>query len=154
MCVCLIERKAYVDFELKLMEIDVENLGIPDTKYSCKVTMPSAELQRIVRDLKILGDTCTISVFATCIRFTVKGDTGKGSVFLRNKDEVDIEIETPVSLTFSLRYLNLFAKASSLSESMTLEMSDKLPIKCAYSMGEKIGSLHYYLAPQMEEESG
>ena len=46
------------DFDLKLMEIESEALGIPDTEYSCTVRMPSTEFQRIMRDLTVLGDAC------------------------------------------------------------------------------------------------
>ncbi len=46
------------EFELKLMDIESEHLGIPDTEYKCNVRMPSAEFQRIIRDLGVLGDTC------------------------------------------------------------------------------------------------
>ncbi len=46
------------DFELKLMEIETEHLGIPDTEYKCTVRMPAAEFQRIIRDLQVLGDAC------------------------------------------------------------------------------------------------
>lgn len=45
------------DFEMKLMDIDSEHLGIPETEYEAVVTMPSAEFQRICRDLTTLGDT-------------------------------------------------------------------------------------------------
>jgi proliferating cell nuclear antigen len=37
------------DFELKLMDIDSEHLGIPDTEYEAVVKMPSTEFQRICR---------------------------------------------------------------------------------------------------------
>jgi proliferating cell nuclear antigen len=46
------------EFEIKLMEIDTEHLGIPDTEYKCNIRMPASEFQRIVRDLQVLGDTC------------------------------------------------------------------------------------------------
>lgn len=46
------------DFDMKLMEIESEHLGIPDTEYSCTVRLPSSEFQRIMRDLTVLGDTC------------------------------------------------------------------------------------------------
>ena len=49
------------DFEMKLMDIECEHLGIPEQEYSCNIKMPSAEFQRIIRDLSVLGDTCTIS---------------------------------------------------------------------------------------------
>ena len=45
------------DFELKLMEIDSEHLGIPDTDYCAEVTMPSGEFQKICRDMTTFGDT-------------------------------------------------------------------------------------------------
>ena len=45
------------DFELKLMDIDSEHLGIPETEHSAVVKMPSAEFQRICRDLASIGDT-------------------------------------------------------------------------------------------------
>ena len=47
------------EFALKLMDIESEHLGIPETEYKCNVKMPSAEFQRIIRDLAVLGDTCT-----------------------------------------------------------------------------------------------
>ena len=52
------------EFELKLMDIESEHLGIPDTEYKCNIRLPAAEFQRIVRDLQVLGDTCeSIDVF-------------------------------------------------------------------------------------------
>ena len=51
------EQDKISDFELKLMDIDSEHLGIPDTEYSAVVKMPAAEFQRIMRDLSSIGDT-------------------------------------------------------------------------------------------------
>jgi proliferating cell nuclear antigen PCNA len=45
------------DFELKLMDIDSEHLGIPDTEYAAVVRMPATEFARICRDLSNIGDT-------------------------------------------------------------------------------------------------
>ena len=48
------------EFELKLMDIESEHLGIPDTEYKCNVRLPASEFQRIIRDLGILGDSCKL----------------------------------------------------------------------------------------------
>lgn len=48
------------DFEMKLMDIETENLGIPDTEYKCNIRLPASEFQRIIRDLQVLGDACKI----------------------------------------------------------------------------------------------
>jgi len=51
------------DFEMKLMDIDSEHLGIPETEYEAIVRMPSAEFARICRDLSTIGDTGSDSLF-------------------------------------------------------------------------------------------
>ena len=36
------------DYEMKLMNLDQEHLGIPETDYACVIKMPSAEFARVV----------------------------------------------------------------------------------------------------------
>jgi proliferating cell nuclear antigen len=147
------------DFGLKLMDIDSEHLGIPSTEYVSTVRMPSAEFQRICRDLHTMGDTCTISVSKDGVKFSVSGDLGAGNVTLKNntatdkeEDRVMIQMEEPVELTFALRYLNMFTKATPLSPTVTLSMSPGVPVVVEYAIGE-MGYIRYYLAPKVDEEN-
>ncbi|GFH58581.1 pcna-like protein [Chaetoceros tenuissimus] len=146
------------DFELKLMDIDAEPLGIPDTEYQCTIRMPSGEFQRIIRDLQVLGDTCVISCTKEGVRFSVSGDLGTGNVLLRNnaaekeEDQVIIEMEEPVELTFALRYLNFFTKATSLGGSVILSMSPEVPVVVEYPI-EEFGHIKYYLAPKIDDDA-
>ena len=118
------------EFELKLMDIESEHLGIPETEYKCNVRLPSAEFQRIIRDLGVLGDTCTISVTKEGIKFSASGDLGTGSIALKHNTSVDkeeeavvVDVQEPVELNFALRYLTLFTKATPLGPTVTLSMS-------------------------------
>uniref|UniRef100_A0A7S4JDY6 DNA sliding clamp PCNA n=1 Tax=Odontella aurita TaxID=265563 RepID=A0A7S4JDY6_9STRA len=145
------------DFELKLMDIDSEQLGIPDTEYKCTIKMPSSEFQRIVRDLQVLGDTCVISCTKEGVRFSVSGDLGTGNVLIRNnanaekeEDQVLVDMEEPVELTFALRYLNFFTKATALGPSVIISMSPDVPIVVEYPI-EQSGEIKYYLAPKIDE---
>mmetsp|Transcript_24423 Transcript_24423/g.30057 ORF Transcript_24423/g.30057 Transcript_24423/m.30057 type:complete len:260 (+) Transcript_24423:87-866(+) len=145
------------DFELKLMDIDSEPLGIPDTEYKCTIRMPSSEFQRIIRDLQVLGDTCIISCTKEGVRFSVSGDLGTGNVLIRSNagsekedDQVLIDMEEPVELTFALRYLNFFTKATSLGPTVVLSMSPDVPIVVEYPI-EDSGHIKYYLAPKIDE---
>jgi len=47
------------EYDIKLMDIDQEHLGIPETEYSATITLPSAEFQRICRDLSALSESGT-----------------------------------------------------------------------------------------------
>jgi len=147
------------DFELKLMDIDSEQLGIPDTEYKCTIQMPSGEFQRIIRDMQVLGDTLTISCTKEGVKFHVNGDLGTGNVLIRQNNSADskdeekvlIEMEEPVELTFALRYLNFFTKATALGPTVILNMSPDVPVVVEYPIGET-GHIKYYLAPKIDED--
>lgn len=71
------------DFDLKLMSIESEHLGIPEQTYSAEVVLPSSQYQGIVRDLATIGDTVQLSVTKEGIKFTSSGDIGTANVTLR-----------------------------------------------------------------------
>lgn len=140
------------------MEIDAEQLTIPDAQYSCSVRMPSREFQRIVRDLQVFGDTCTIRISKEGIRFGVSGAIGSGNVLLRanaaterEEDRVVIDMEEPAELSFALRYLNFFTKATPLSGVVNLSMSAEMPIVVDYPIGDS-GHVRFFLAPKLDED--
>jgi len=145
------------DFELKLMDIDSEHLGIPDTEYAATVKMPSAEFARICRDLSSIGDTVTISVSKDGVKFATTGDIGQANITCRQNTSVDkdnqtvIDLQEPVTLTFALRYLNSFTKATPLAPMVQLQMSKELPVVVQYLIAD-MGYVRYYLAPKIEDE--
>ena len=209
---------------MKLMNIDSEHLGIPDTEYKATIKMPAGEFQRICRDLMVLGDTCEspapapssppscpasppqaprpssqrplsaprhapppclpcrrgpphwrrsrppsapprplplgiIKAAKDGITFSVSGDMGTGNICCKQSSKSDekedekitVDIEEAMELTFALRYLNFFTKATPLSGSVCLRMSPEVPLVTEYSIGEA-GYVRYYLAPKIDEE--
>lgn len=148
------------EFDLKLMDIDSEHLGIPDNEYDATVKMPSSEFARIVKDLATIGDTVEISVTKDAVKFSTSGDIGSANVMCRqgggksvdgDEGSTEIDINEPASLTFALRYLNSFAKATPLSSHTVLKLSKELPIVVEYHM-DGVGHLSFYLAPKIEDE--
>lgn len=146
------------DFEMKLMDIDSEHLGIPETEYEAIVRMPSAEFARICKDLSTIGDTVVISVTKEGVGFSTRGDIGTANTVLRQNTSADkpedatiIEMEQSVTQTFALRYMNSFAKATPLANRVTISMSSELPAVVEYKIAE-MGHLRFYLAPKIEEE--
>jgi len=155
------EESRVSNFDLKLMDIDAEQLGIPDTEYQCIVRMPSGEFQRICRDMQVLGDTITINATKEGVKFSVSGDIGTGDMTLKHTKDVaedkspdeviKIELQDNVSQTFALRYLNFFTKATPLSKTVNLYMSPEVPLMVEYAM-EELGFVRYYLAPKIEDD--
>jgi len=146
------------DYQLKLMDIDSEHLGIPDTNYDTILRMPSHEFQRICRDLATIGDSVTIACTKEGVKFSASGELGSGNISLKQTASVDkeseavvVELNQAVTLTFALRYLNLFTKATPLSPSVTLSFSKDVPLLVEYKILE-IGYARFYLAPKISED--
>jgi proliferating cell nuclear antigen len=77
------------EYEMKLMDIDQEHLGIPDTQYDATITMSSGEFQRICRDLAALGESVKIEASKEGVRFSSEGEVGSGSVLLKQSAGTD-----------------------------------------------------------------
>jgi proliferating cell nuclear antigen len=71
------------EYEMKLMDIDQEHLGIPDTSYDATVSMSSGEFQKICRDLTTLGESVKIEVTKEGVRFSSDGEIGSSTVLLK-----------------------------------------------------------------------
>ncbi|KAL0228077.1 hypothetical protein RCL1_004220 [Eukaryota sp. TZLM3-RCL] len=147
-------------FTLKLMDIDQENLGIPETPYETTIRLGAGEFQRICRDLGQLGDTITISTARDEVTFSASGDIGGGTMTLRpnsnverDEDLVEIEQSSPITLSFGVRYLRDFTKATSLSPLVILKMSPDSPLVVEYVI-ENLGRISFYVAPKIESEEG
>jgi proliferating cell nuclear antigen len=89
------------------------------------------------------------------VKFACQGDIGSGSVQLRQHSSVDkpsenveIDLTEPVSLTFSLKYLTNFCKASGLSDSVKLCLSSEVPLLVEYGL-QNNSYLRFYLAPKV-----
>ncbi|TEB26747.1 proliferating cell nuclear antigen [Coprinellus micaceus] len=74
------------EYEMKLMDIDSDQLGIPETEYDARVTLPSNEFSRIVRDLSLLGESVRIEVSKEGVRFASEGEAANGSILLRQTE--------------------------------------------------------------------
>ncbi|KAF2278145.1 proliferating cell nuclear antigen [Westerdykella ornata] len=148
------------EYDIKLMDIDQEHLGIPETEYAATVTMPAAEFQRICRDLNAISESVSIECTKEGVTFKCSGDIGSGSIQLRGhsdvekpENNVDIDLTEPVSLTFSLKYLVNFCKASGLSAQVKLCLSNEVPLLVEYSLQDNSNSyLRFYLAPKIGDE--
>ena len=89
------------------------------------------------------------------VKFACSGDIGSGAVTLRSHTDVEnsdkdvkIELTEPVALTFSLKYLANFCKASGLSKSVKICLSNEVPLLVEYGVANN-SFLRFYLAPKV-----
>ncbi|KAG6026389.1 DNA polymerase delta processivity factor [Claviceps sp. LM458 group G5] len=153
-----VDRDRISEYDLKLMDIDQEHLGIPETEYAATISMPSAEFRRICTDLAAMSESVSIEASKDGIKFSCNGDIGNGSVTLRGvqdiekpQNNIDIELTEPVSLVFSLKYLVNFCKASTLADHVKLCLSSEVPLLVEYILSGS-SYLRFYLAPKIGDD--
>uniref|UniRef100_A0A2R8ZIB0 DNA sliding clamp PCNA n=1 Tax=Pan paniscus TaxID=9597 RepID=A0A2R8ZIB0_PANPA len=133
------------DYEIKLMDLDVEQLGIAEQEYHYVVKMLSGEFA----NLSHIGDAVVISVET----LEMENKLSQTSTVNKEEEAVTVEMNEPVQLTFALRYLNFLTKATPLSSMVTLNMSADIHLVVDYKIAD-MGHLKYYLAPKIEDEEG
>lgn len=145
------------EYLLKLMDIDNDFLKIDDMEYDAVVNMPAADFAKITRDLKNLSELLVIVVTKDTVRFSSEGEIGNGLVSIKPTTDLDkpeqsvrVLLKNPVKLTFGLKYLGDIIKATSLAESVTIKVAEKVPALFEYKLPS--GYLRYYLAPKFDDE--
>jgi proliferating cell nuclear antigen PCNA len=111
--------------------------------------MPSGEFARICRDLSQFGDSLTISCTKEGIKFSAAGDIGSGNVKLAQTANVDkeaeavtVEMQEPVTLTFAVKYLIQFTKATPLSEQVRLFVFSLLKLSSIRDSRKKLVKIY------------
>lgn len=153
-----LETEKCAEFQLNLLTLDAEALGIPDTEYPTSIKMSSTEFVRLCRELTQLAESVRVEVDANLATFSFSGKAGAGKIKMKknnaekSEDQIDIKCEEKVNSNYGLQYLNSFAKASSLSSHVVLYLSSQYPLMIEYEI-ENMGFVKFYLAPKMDDEA-
>ena len=149
--------KKKLDFNLKLMEIEQERLETMEFPYDRIVTLDSSEFEKLIKNATSIGDSCDISITENSLDFKITGDTGSGTL---STEDVTIEKFVPESdyqpipqlFKFNSNHLKNIAKASKLTDKVTLKIMENAPLCCNYDLGEDIGHVRFYIAPMADED--
>jgi proliferating cell nuclear antigen len=94
----------------------------------------------------------TFEISASHVKFQVEGEVGNGSIVIKTSEE-KVNDQAAITLSFALRYLNLFNKAYSLSNEVKIRMSQDAPLVVEFEI-ERMGALKFFLAPKISDEQG
>jgi proliferating cell nuclear antigen len=146
------DKNTSTTFMLKLLDIDVDDLKIPDVDISCIVTMPSNDFQRMCRDMTNIGDTIEITNRNDGLLFkcegdfasqeTIIGETTHGLSFSKKNSE-------NITGRYGLKYINLFTKSTNLCNTIELYLKPQYPLILKYSVAN-LGEIRFCLAPKAE----
>ena len=148
-------KKTCTKFDLKLLDINENQIEVPSMNMTTITPMPSSDFQRICRDMHNLADDIEIKSVGSQLIFNCKGDfasqetcigeANSGMTFIQNQNPDEI-----VQGLFALKHLVLFSKCTNLCNSIELYLKNDYPLIIKYTVAS-LGSIKLCLAPKMED---
>ena len=140
--------------KLRLIEPDTEELNVPDVKFSSVLNLPSADFQKIIRDLSCISDKIEIKSIATnegvelifkCVgafaTAEIRRTEADGSMEFIHKQEVSKIIQGE----FSLKNLGYFIKCTNLCNQIEIYLENDMPLVVKYNVAS-LGEIKLALA--------
>lgn len=140
-------KKTSTIFKLKLLDINEDILEVPDIEMNVITTLPSIDFQKIARDMGNLANEMMIIREGQTLELSCQGD------FADQKTIIDYpeSVERTGNL-YSLKYINLFTKATGMCSSVQLmqdSTNEDMPVIFRYTIAN-LGDLRFYLAPKLD----
>lgn len=143
-------KRSDTHFQLKLLDINEDQIEVPIIEMSVVTTMPSIEFQRMCRDMHNLASE--LDIIRDSDKFIVKcsGDFANQETILKCTD--DSNFTGRLSGTYSLKYLNLFTKATGMCSSVQIMQEDDNRFLVLRYNVANLGELKFYLASKSSDD--
>lgn len=147
------DKNAVTQYQLKLLDIDAEEISIDDQVFESIITMPSQYFQRLCRDMSNIGDSVHIKSQGDTFVLRCEGDFAKQETTITEKTDsmtMLTKSEDVIEGKFSLKYLNLFTKSTNLCNTIEIYMKKNFPLILEYNVAS-LGVIRFCLAPTQTE---
>jgi proliferating cell nuclear antigen len=136
--------------KLRLIEPDPEELQYPDVTFSSIINLPSADFQKIIRDLSCISDKLEIKSVGNELIFKCSGQFASAEIhraesdgsmgFISKQDSSKI-----IQGEFSLKNLGYFIKCTNLCQQIEVYLENDLPLVVKYNVAS-LGVIRMCLA--------
>ena len=137
--------------KLKLIEPEQDELEVPDVKFSSIINLPSADFQKIIRDLSAISDKLEIKSVGNELIFKCQGQFASAEIHRAEADEsmkfiLKQDSSKVIQGEFSLKNLGYFIKCTNLCPQIEVYLENDLPLVVKYDVAS-LGSIKLGLVP-------
>ena len=140
-------KKSCTKFSLKLLDINENQIEVPEMNMTTITPMPSVDFQRISRDMHNIGNDIQITSKNTELYLKCIGDFADQETIIQCTEESD-----EMSGIYSLRYMNIFTKATSMCSTVQIMQEDRNRFLILKYNVANLGELKFYLATKVSED--
>lgn len=143
-----------VDVDMALMDLDVEELTVPEVQYAVETIFDVNNLQNIISNINQVADNIVIKIHENNFVFYAKGDSSKVECELEYKTqpiELKHNSEDDIRVKFVISYLNTFCRFKECSDNVHVNIDNEYPINMLFKFNSS-STLNLYLASKMDDE--
>ncbi len=148
------EKKVKTTYKLAMLDINAVEYEIPPVDFPTIITMPSVDLQKIIRDMHNLADNIEIRYVENQLRFSCKGDFVKQETILGTDKNQNLSIvknsqnaHEIIQGVYSSKYLSMFTKCTNLYNMVEVYLKNNFPLILKYQVAS-LGEIKLCLAQQ------
>lgn len=136
--------------KLRLIEPEPEELQYPDVKFSSIINLPSADFQKIIRDLSCISDKLEIKSVGNELIFKCSGQFASAEIHRAESDGsmgfiLKQDSSKVIQGEFSLKNLGYFIKCTNLCQQIEVYLENDLPLVVKYDVAS-LGTIKLCLA--------
>jgi proliferating cell nuclear antigen len=145
------DKNTTTNYFLKIFDTNLEDIGFNNLSFSSIIHMPSADFQKICRDMNSLGDGEKVEITSSGgeLVFKCLGDFAQQETIISENPSMKVSNDdnTPVTQgIFQLKHLVLFTKCTNLCPSIEIFFKNDYPLIIRYTVAN-LGEVKLVLAP-------
>jgi proliferating cell nuclear antigen len=146
------EKNSRTVFHLNMLDIDEMEFRWPELKMEFMLELPSIDFQRMIRDMNNISQTLYITNTGKYLKLLCKGDFAQQETILGeyNNGLTIKQADSDITNKYSLKFLNLFTKATNLSSILKIYLKKDKPLIMVYNVAN-LGVLHLCLVPYTDD---
>lgn len=139
-------------FELNLIDIDEDSLGIPEVDYDVEFSIEAKKLVDVLSELNTFGQNLNIKCSESVIELNANGDSTKLKVNIPvdDLDEYAIAEGEEMDLYFSLSHLCKMCLSMKMSSIINVGLSCQYPMSLKYNLGDD-STVSFFIAPKVSD---
>lgn len=144
-----VQKKTKSSFNLKLLDINEDFIEIPKSEMAVVTTMPSADLQKICRDMSNIGSEVSVERRGDIFTVRCSGDFAEQHTSITCEDNQNFKGH--VEGTYSLKYINMFTKATSMCSIVQIMQEEQNRFLILKYNIANLGEILFYVATKVLE---
>ncbi len=151
-----IEKAKIGEYEINLMDIDDDELEIPNEQFNSVITLDSSEFQQLCRDVNTVV-TDKVKIMSTGTEFIMSSVGENATATFRLGEKQGIVFDN-INMTllcicneYPIKFLICFSKASKLCTTLSIHLKQDFPIVIDYPIAS-LGMLRFVLSPLLSTD--